>query len=151
MEHVSTPKHSKYEEYIGEIEQTSGIYAITVNDYVVYVGQAQKIRRRVRNHMRYATKGYERAKYDLLSSAITAKDKDGKKVYQVKCVVLKECPIEELGNEETKILNKFYLPLNTILSPSSPAPKELKFDEFLGVLDKCEKFPEILDKIADLA
>ena len=144
MEQESLTKHSKYEEYIGDVKQTSGIYAITVNDCVAYVGKAQKIRRRVRNHIRYATKCYDRAKYELLSMAI---DDKNKKEYQVKCVVLKECPIEELDQREKAIIKMCeVLPLNTHLSHSQ-APKSMKFEDFILELKNCKKLSEVYQEL----
>jgi len=146
MEQESLTKHSKYEEYIGDVKQTSGIYAITVNDFVAYVGKAQKIRRRVRNHIRYATKGYDRAKYELLTMAI---DDKNKKEYQVKCVVLEECPIDKLGDREKAIIKMCdVLPLNTQLS-HSPAPKSMKFEEFILELKNCKKLSEVYQELAN--
>lgn len=149
MECGRKKKHSKYEEYIGDVKQTSGIYAITINDWVVYVGKSNKMRRRVRNHIRYATKGYDRAKYGLLSYAITATDDEGKKVYQVKCVELKKCSIEELGDMEKMCIEICSnLPLNTHLS-QPPVPKGLKIVDFIRDLDQCKKYPEVLQLLVD--
>jgi len=136
--------HSKYEKYIGDVKQTSGIYAITVNEWVGYVGKSVKMRRRVRNHIRYASKNYDRAKYGLLSEILKMEDK-----YQVKCVMLKECPIEELGQREKAIIKMYeVLPLNTHLS-HSPAPKSMKFEEFILELKNCRKLSEVHQELAN--
>ena len=142
MERGKTKKHSKYEKYIKNVNQTSGIYAITINNRVVYVGKSKTMKSRVRRHIRNAFKNHQRDKYRLLTA--TLRSKYAKKV---KCVELKECSIEELGDMEKKCIEICSnLPLNTHLS-HPPVPKGLTFEKFIEDLNMCKKYPDVLQLI----
>ena len=133
MERGRKKKHSKYEKYIKDVNQTSGIYAITIDNWVVYIGRSKTMRSRVRRNIRNAFKNHQRDKYRLLTATLRSEYAD-----KVKCVELKKCPIEELDLQEKKFIRMCkYLPLNTYLSHSSPVPNELTFEGFIANLYRC--------------
>ena len=145
MERGKTKKHSKYEKYIKDVNQTSGIYAITIDNWVVYVGKSKTMKSRVRRHIRNAFKNHQRDKYRLLTATLRSKYAN-----KVKCVELRECPIEDLGHLEGKCIEICKdLPLNTYLSLSSPVPKGLTFEKFIGGLNKCKRYPDVLQLLLD--
>lgn len=130
MELKATLMHVEYEEFIEGIDYSPGIYAITINNRIVYVGKAKKMRRRVRGHIRKVLTGHERAKYRLLLEAINHKQR-------VRFVVLKNCLVDEIDLKEKMYLDSYYLPLNTQLSKHSPQPKGLTYKKLLKKLRKC--------------
>ena len=140
MEREATLTQIDYEKYIEGIDYTPGIYAITINNWIVYIGKAKKMRRRVRGHIRNALTGHTREKYRLLFDAINHNQR-------VKFIVLKKCLANDIDQEEKKILKSYYLPLNTQLSKFSPQPKSLNYKKLMRKIRKCKKWSEELQTI----
>ena len=109
-----------------------GIYAITVNNRVVYIGQSINMVRRTRGHFRKIINGSDIPKYRLLEAAIQCNLK-------VDCSTVKCCEIEELNRLEKYYIRLLILPLNTMMAETSPRPENLSITTFLKQLRRCKK------------
>jgi len=109
MEHVSATEYIRANGLCKSIGRISGIYAITIQNRVVYIGKSTNLISRVTRHIRNALNGHKRPKYQILNSAIC----DGK---FVNCVVIEECGEKELSEREEHYIIKFNPPLNTTKS-----------------------------------
>ena len=142
MGHEKSAGQSKYEKYIDGVKKSSGIYAITIDDLVVYVGKAKNMRRRVRGHIRHALNGHSRDKYRLLLAAI-------EKHHVVRCIILEECAIKDLDEKERYFINGNCLPLNTQLSGSSLLPRNILNENLEEILAKCKTWSSELHIFVD--
>lgn len=141
---MSAAKQTKYDKYVVGVRKVSGIYGITVDDFVVYVGKAKIMRKRAIGHIRNALKGHPRAKYQLLSAAIKSE------CHQVLVIELEECAIKELSDLEAKLISSNKnLPLNTQLSKSTQKPRELREEDFFKNLSVCKKWSPELHSFID--
>ena len=117
------------------IEKVSGIYAITIDNRIVYIGQARNMESRTRGHIRHMINGYKTKKYGLVNDVRLLG-------HVVDCREVEKCEIDELSRREQAYIKDSFLPLNTLLSNSSPKPRELTPEDFLGMLDKCKEWKQ---------
>lgn len=108
-------KYTQIEQYVEDnrlllhCPTGSGIYGITINDMVVYVGQAKNIYRRCCQHI-YNTQNAmlnNEKKYLLLLGAQLGG-------YSVDCQLIQECKEEELNEVENYYISKIKPMLNII-------------------------------------
>ena len=133
MKRLSARKFIKENGLCEGVKKVSGIYAITIDNRIVYIGQAINMESRTRKHIRHMINGYQREKYALLNAVRLLQ-------HNVDCREVKECDKEELAKFEHAYIQNLFLPLNTLLSNNSPKPKELTPEELLKMLDKCEEW-----------
>lgn len=133
MKRLSARKFIKENGLCEGVKKVSGIYAITIDNRIVYIGQAENMESRTRKHIRNMINGHPREKYKLMNAVWLLR-------HRVDCREVKECDEEELTKLEHAYLRDLVLPLNTMLSNTSPKPKELSPEELLGMLDQCEEW-----------
>lgn len=124
-----------------EVHAVPGIYAITIDDYIVYVGQSINVRQRCMQHI-YSVEnaGFnQEKKYLLLLSAKLGGHK-------VDCVGLEYIRPEQLSEYEANYINK-YKPILNIIIPGEHKHEisDLKIEDVLGalqhkVIDKENKY-----------
>lgn len=107
--------------------QVSGIYAITIDNGIVYVGQAKDVYSRCAQHIyniENATFNNEK-KYLLLLAAKLGG-------HRVDCMLIQSCPQDELTEWEDKYIEQINPCLN-ILTPSGKNDiSELKIEDVLN-------------------
>lgn len=116
------------------VKKVSGIYAITIDNRIVYIGRAKNMESRTRGHIRHMINGCKTKKYGLLNDIWFQKHK------AVDCHEVKECAEDELDNLERTYIDRLYLPLNTSDSRLGPNPKGLTSEGLLAILDRCEEW-----------
>lgn len=108
-------KHEEVEEFVerngllSNCKREPGIYAITINDLIAYVGQSKNVYQRCCSHI-YGIEnaGFNKEKkYELLLSAKLGG-------YKVDCKPLCYCDEEELNKTERYYINLLTPPLNII-------------------------------------
>jgi hypothetical protein len=143
----SVSEHIKKNGLCKGIDDKSGIYAIIIDNKVVYVGQAQNILKRVKRHYWHMINIPVRHKYYLLKQAIANN-------IVVDCVTLKNCLASELNKKEKEyILACKFLdesdaksnyrncpPLNNLLFEN---PESYPYDKFIGNLSKYKLYTEL--------
>ena len=131
MKLQSAKEHIKANGICAGIKNSSGIYAITIDDYVVYIGQAKNLESRTRGHIRHIINGHKRNKYVLLNSARLLGHK-------INCCVVEECDAGRLNDLETTYINKYCPPLNSKKSLIGVA-SDLTLDDLLEKLEQCQR------------
>ena len=83
----------------------SGIYSISINEKLVYIGKSKNMLRRVAEHMTQIVKGKESHKYSILHQA-------RERGYTIQFDVLEYCHEWELDMAEGEYIRKYRPPLN---------------------------------------
>lgn len=130
MRYKDLDKYIEEHGLLKNIKKTSGIYAITLEDFVVYVGQSKDMFQRCSQHI-YNTENAmlnQEKKYLLLLSA-----KIGG--HDIDYIPLEYCEESELTSRENFYISSYNPPLN-ILTPNGKQDIEvLKIGDLLSYID----------------
>lgn len=110
-----------------KVENTSGIYAITIDEHIVYVGQSNNMCTRCRQHI-YNTENAilsQEKKYLLLLSA----ELGG---HRVDCHTLECCPEDKLLEVEEYYITKLNPILNILVNHKRKDISGLKIEDVLA-------------------
>ncbi len=121
---LSASKYIREHDLCKGVGRVSGIYAITINQKIVYIGKAKNMESRTRCHIRNVINGYITPKYGLLLAAL-------KKNNRVDCKEIKRCGENGLCDIEKLYINKYCLPLNRMMTNPSMNPKDLSLEQLL--------------------
>ena len=120
-----------------DVEAKPGIYAITVDNVVVYIGQSDNVKRRCGQHIYKTQNGMivgER-KYELLLAAQLGG-------HRVDCRVLKYCSEDELLDLETKYITICNPLLNIQKSKNGKNVYNLKIDDIINLINEVKLMQE---------
>lgn len=111
MKLTEIEKFIKENQLLRGVEPLPGIYAITINDYIAYVGKSKNLYQRCSQHIYYTQNAVfnKEKKYELLYAA----QMGGLKV---DCCYIRYCDEDELSELEDKYIEELMPPLN-ILTP----------------------------------
>lgn len=114
-----------------DVGSESGIYAITVDGYVAYVGQSKDMQRRCFGHIYRALNKtpLSRKKYRILGDAWINK-------HAIDCKMLERCSESELDAKEKEMLKKYDPPLNTRMPDGPRDIRELTLQKLMTILKK---------------
>lgn len=114
-----------------DVGSESGIYAITVDGYVAYVGQSKDMQRRCFGHIYRALNKtpLSRKKYRILGDAWINK-------HVVDCKMLGRCGVSELDAKEKEMLKKYDPPLNTRMPDGPRDIREMTLQKLMTILKK---------------
>ena len=127
MKRTDLKKHIKENNLLTHVEAKPGIYAIEIDDFVVYVGQSKNMRNRCETHiynMENATFINEQ-KYLLLLSAKLGGHK-------IDCISLEYVPEEKLRSREQFWINQFSPILNINIGGGRQDISKLKIEDVLN-------------------
>lgn len=122
----------EYKEKYAEAAQLEqpGVYAITVNSQIVYVGQSTDMLHRMISHKANAiyplSKEYNRPMYAALRTAIEHPD-----LFEIKFLVLEYCDKQELKVKESQYIGQYMPELNTM----TPRGRKAVTTHFLDKLE----------------
>ena len=107
----------------------SGIYAITIDNRVAYIGQSNNTRTRCMNHIYLIENGYyaKEKKYSLLLSARLGGHK-------VDCVNICFCAVEDLDTVEEHYIRQYKPPLNILTPFGKNDIKDLMIEDLISIL-----------------
>lgn len=140
MKYTDLDKFVKDNGLLEGIEAKAGIYGITVDNVVVYIGQSDNIKRRCGQHIYKTQNGMivgER-KYELLLAAQLGGHK-------VDCKVLEYCSEDELLDKETDFITFFQPLLNIQKNKNGKNVYNLKIDDIIKVVNDSKKLWEELE------
>lgn len=140
MKYTDLDKFVKDNGLLEGIEAKAGIYGITVDNVVVYIGQSDNIKRRCGQHIYKTQNGMivgER-KYELLLAAQLGGHK-------VDCKVLEYCSEDELLDKETDFITFFQPLLNIQKNKNGKNVYNLKIDDIIKVVNDSNKLWEELE------
>ena len=114
-----------------DVGSESGIYAITVDGYVAYVGQSKDMQRRCFGHIYRALNKtpLSRKKYRILGDAWINK-------HAIDCKMLERCSESELDAKEKEMLKKYDPPLNTRMPDGPRDIREMTLQKLMTILKK---------------
>lgn len=130
-------KYTELDKYVEDnhlleknVYNQAGIYAITIDNRIAYVGESKDLRRRCKEHlynMENASFLKKEPKYSLLLSAKLGGHK-------IDCMPIKYCGEDELREREKHYIEKFEPPLNSIGTGSRKDLSETKIEEVIFAL-----------------
>ena len=115
------------QDLLRDVEEKAGIYAITIDKRVVYVGQSKNIYQRCRSHIYniFNAMYNKEKKYQLLLSAWLGG-------HRIDCFQLDYCDIDQLKEKENEWI-KIYKPKLNILTPTGKNDiSELRIEQLLN-------------------
>lgn len=114
---------------LNDLRSSSGIYAITIDKRIVYVGQSINVRQRCLNHIYLIENAYfsKENKYRLLLSA-----KLGGHI--IDCVDLVYCAPTDLDSMEDYFIEMYKPPLNILTPHGKNKVKDLMIEDLLSIL-----------------
>ena len=115
------------QDLLRDVEEKAGIYAITIDKRVVYVGQSKNIYQRCRSHIYniFNAMYNKEKKYQLLLSAWLGG-------HRIDCFQLDYCDIDQLKEKENEWI-KIYKPKLNILTPTGKNNiSELRIEQLLN-------------------
>lgn len=128
-------KQSEVEQFISEnnllkdLRSSSGIYAITIDKRIVYVGQSINVRQRCMNHIYLIENAYfsKEKKYRLLLSAKLGG-------HDIDCIDLVYCAPTELDSMEDYFIEMYKPPLNILTPHGKNKVNDLMIEDLLSIL-----------------
>ena len=114
-----------------DVGSESGIYAITVDGYVAYVGQSKDMQKECFRHISRALNKtpLSRRKYRILGDAWINK-------HAIDCKMLERCGESELNAKEKEMLKKYDPPLNTRMPDGPRDIREMTLQKLMTILKK---------------
>ena len=115
------------QDLLRDVEEKAGIYAITIDKRVVYVGQSKNIYQRCRSHIYNIFNAIynKEKKYQLLLSAWLGG-------HRIDCFQLDYCDIDQLKEKENEWI-EIYKPKLNILTPTGKNDiSELRIEQLLN-------------------
>ena len=114
-----------------DVGSECGIYAITIDGYVAYIGQSKDMQRRCFGHIYRALNKtpLSRKKYQILGDAWINK-------HAIDCKMLERCGESELDAKEKELLKKYDPPLNTRMPDGPRDIKGLDMQKVINILKK---------------
>lgn len=114
-----------------DVGSESGIYAITVDGYVAYVGQSKDMQKECFRHISRALNKtpISRKKYRILGDAWINK-------HAIDCKMLERCGESELGAKEKEMLKKYDPPLSTRMPDGPRDIREMTLQKLMTILKK---------------
>ena len=115
------------QDLLRDVEEKAGIYAITIDKRVVYVGQSKNIYQRCRSHIYniFNAMYNKEKKYQLLLSAWLGG-------HRIDCFQLDYCDIDQLKEKANEWI-KIYKPKLNILTPTGKNDiSELRIEQLLN-------------------
>lgn len=100
MEFINATEYIKVNGLCKDIDEKCGIYAIIIDNKVVYVGQAQNLIKRATIHFDHILNTQVRHKYYLLNQAY-------RENRSIDCVLLDECERNKLNTQEKANFDKY--------------------------------------------
>ena len=129
MKYTQINKFIKDNNLLNGVEEKPGIYAITIDDKVAYVGQSVDTLQRCKTHI-YNTENamlIKEKKYLLLLSAKLGG-------HNIDCRVLEYCEPNKLDELEAEYIEKYNPCLNILTPHGKNDIKNLKIEEVLNTL-----------------
>lgn len=137
MKYTELDNYVKEHGLLVDVEAKPGIYAITVDNVIVYIGQSDNVKRRCGQHIYKTQNGMiigER-KYELLLAAQLGG-------HRVDCRVLKYCSEDELLDLETSYINICNPLLNIQKSKNGKNVYNLKIDDIINLINEVKLMQE---------
>jgi excinuclease UvrABC nuclease subunit len=114
-----------------DVGSESGIYAITIDGYVAFVGKSKEMQKECFRHISRALNKtpLSRKKYRILGDAWINK-------HAIDCKMLERCSESELDAKEKEMLKKYDPPLNTRMPDGPRDIRELTLQKLMTILKK---------------
>lgn len=114
-----------------DVGSECGIYAITIDGYVAYIGQSKDMLKRCFGHIYRALNKtpLSRKEYQILGDAWINK-------HAIDCKMLERCGEGELDAKEKELLKKFDPPLNTKMPDGPRDIRALTLHKTMSILKK---------------
>lgn len=115
------------QDLLRDVEEKAGIYAITIDKRVVYIGQSKNIYQRCRSHIYniFNAMYNKEKKYQLLLAAYLGG-------HRVDCFQIEYCDIDQLKEKENEWIG-IYKPKLNILTPTGKNDiSELRIEQLLN-------------------
>lgn len=114
-----------------DVGSESGIYAITIDGYVAFVGKSKEMQKECFRHISRALNKtpLSRKKYRILGDAWINK-------HAIDCKMLERCSESELDAKEKEMLKKYDPPLNTRMPDGPRDIREMTLQKLMTILKK---------------
>ena len=129
MKLVEVETYVKENNLLQDLRSSSGIYAITIDNRIAYVGKSVDVRQRCITHIYNVENGYysKEKKYSLLLSARLGG-------HTIDCIPLCYCAPHELDSMEDYFIEQYKPPLNILTPYGKNKIKDLMIEDLLSIL-----------------